>query len=94
MIKISLSNYIILIRLKRYKNINVIAYKLKPTLSKSTNCKFETTSKKNKNREEIIERWEIKVITIKHQKVRIEVSLSSKKKKNYKSDIEDEINPD
>lgn len=42
----------------------------------------------------MVKKWKIETINTKCQKTRIEISLLSEKKRNYKNNIRDKINPD
>lgn len=66
LIRISLINYIILIKLKRIKkNANTVACKLRLALTKAFNHKLEVVSEKMRKKEEIVENQKTKTITMK-----------------------------
>lgn len=58
LIRISLTNYIILMDQKSIQNVDIIAYKFRQTLTKTTNYKLEVTRKKNEKNEKNSEKAE------------------------------------
>lgn len=75
-------------------NANVVACKLGPALKRATNHKLEVTNKKREKIEEMMKRKKIKAIAAKGQRNGGEISLSSEKKRNSKSNIIDKIDSD
>ena len=63
-------------------------------MTRVTNQSLKVAKKKRRKREKIVKKRKIKAMATKCQKVREGISLSIKKKKNYKSDNKDETNPD
>lgn len=95
MIGISLTNYIVLTKWKKYiQNVDLIICKLGLASIKTTNHKLEDASKKKQKREKITKRWKAKARAAKHHKAKKEISLFSIEKKNYKSNIKDDTNWD
>lgn len=90
LIKISSTNYIILIRLqKAYKNVVVVACKLWPALKKATDYKLKVARKKQCNRKKIVKKQKTETMATKcHRNWRRFILLSGKKK-NYEGDIKD-----
>lgn len=76
---------------KDIKNTYAITYKLRSASTKTTNHIFKVTRKKKLKREEIVERRKTKAIAAKRQRTKGEISLSSEKKANYKSNTRDII---
>ena len=72
---------------KGISNTNVVTRNLRLALIKLTNHKLEIARKKQRKREEMVEKRKTKTITARWQKARRESCLSSKKKENYESDI-------
>lgn len=79
---------------KAIKNTNAVIFKLELALIGATNHKLEVTNKEKWKREEIMKKRKIEIMVVKHQRARRGINLSSKKKKNYKSDTENKTNLD
>lgn len=79
---------------KGIQNINAVASKLKPALIKTINHRLEKTRKVKQKREEIVKKRKVKAMTIKYYRIIKEIRLSNIEKKNYKSNIKDNINLD
>lgn len=77
---------------KSIQNINAIAYKLKPVLTRIINYKLEVNRKKKWKKDKIVEKQKIKFIVVKCRKNRERINLYSKKKENYKNNIRNNRN--
>lgn len=71
---------------KDIKNTDTIAYKLKQASTRVTNYRLKIANKKKQKRQEIVKKRKTEVITTKCQRVKKEISLFSKKRKNYIAD--------
>ena len=66
---------------KGIQNADAIACKLRSASIRVTNYRLEVIRKKQRKRKEMIEKWKIKAIAAKCQRVKRRISLSSEKKK-------------
>ena len=67
---------------KSIRNVNAIAYKLGPALTRATNEKLEVARKERQKREEMVKGWKIKAITTRRQSAKGGISLSNKEEEN------------
>ncbi len=79
---------------KGIKNVDAVAHKLGPVLTKATNQRLEVAREKRRKWEEIVERRKIKAMATKCRRVRGGISSSSEEEENYESDTGDETDPD
>lgn len=79
---------------KNVQNVVAVSRKLRPALKRASNYRLEVAKKKRQKKEKIVEKRKIKTITKKYCRGRREISLSSKEKKNDKSDTRDDRNLD
>ncbi len=77
---------------KDIRNVDAIARKLRPVLTKVTNQRLEIAKEEKQKREEIMEKWKAKIMIAKYQKARRGITLSSNKKDE--NDTGNETNPD
>ena len=76
---------------KGIKNTDVVARNLGPASIRTTNQRLEVTREKRQKRGKMVKRWKTEALTVKSQKTRGGISLSSKEEENYKSDTGDEM---
>ena len=74
------------------KNINAIACKLGPALTRAINDRLEVAKEKRRKREEMIKRRKVEAMVAKRHRARGGMSLSSKEKDE--SDIRDDTDLD
>lgn len=79
---------------KDIRNADVVAYKLGLALTKVTNQRLEIAREEKQKREEMVEKQKTETMTTKYQRIRGGISLSNKEKRDYKSNIRDEMDPD
>lgn len=79
---------------KDKQNINAIVYKLGPALIRITNHRLKNRRKEKQKKEIIVEKRKVKALAAKYCWARRKISLSSAKKRNYKSDTKDNTDPD
>lgn len=72
--------------------MDVLAHKLGLVLTKVTNYRLEITKKERHKEEKIIARQKTEAMIAKYRRAKREISLSSKKKRNYKNNKEDKSN--
>lgn len=79
---------------KSLKNADIIAYKLRPALTKATNHRLEIADKERQKKEEIVKKWKTKAMAGKCQRAKKQISLFSQEKESYESNIRNKIDPD
>ena len=80
--------------IKGVQNLDTVACKLRHALTKASNYRLDVAKERTQKREKIVEKWKTKAIAIKRHRDRGGISLSSKKKENYKSNIKDNTDSD
>ncbi len=79
---------------KGIRNVDVVARKFGPALTRATNQRLEIAKKEERKREEIVERRKTEVMTATRQRARGRISLLSEEEEIYKSDTRYETDPD
>lgn len=79
---------------KDIRSAYTVVCKLRPALTRTTNHKLKVARENKQKREEMVEKQKTNAMTIKHQRVRGRISLFSKEKNNYESNLEDATNQD
>ena len=75
---------------KGIQNIDAVARKLEPALTRATNHRLEVVREKKQKKEEIVERRKAEAIVAKQRRNRERISLCNEKEKNYNSNIVDD----
>ena len=79
---------------KGIRNADIVARKLRLTLTRPSNQRLEVAKKKRRKMNKIVERRKTKAMAKKQWRVRGRISLANEVNKNYESDLGDETNPD
>lgn len=79
---------------KSIRNINAVACKLRPALTRATNHILEIAREKQHKREKGIKRQKTKAMVAKRCRNRRGINLFNRKEENHKNDTRDDTNPD
>ncbi len=79
---------------KGIRNVDAVARKLGPALTRATNQRLEVAREERQKREKMVERRKIKAMAAKQRRASGGISLSSEEGENYESDTRDETDPD